>query len=108
MPRRLLHRPNLSARVTCHPCPRLPFRHRHRSFVQTPQSRRPLRETRKLASPYLGDCNYDGAGMTLQTLYDFKSFSFSDSNNLFRFDQTSFYSGEVNNIFDECHLSPRF
>ena len=33
--------------------------------------------------------------MTLQTLYDFKSFSFSNPNNLFRFDQTPFYSGEV-------------
>jgi hypothetical protein len=48
-----------------------------------------------LAAPYLGDCDYDGAGVTLQTLYGFESFGSSKSENLFQFDQTPFYSGKV-------------
>lgn len=46
-------------------------------------------------APYLGLCNYDGAGITLQTLYSFKETTAAISSNIYQFDQTLYYSGEI-------------
>jgi poly(3-hydroxybutyrate) depolymerase len=50
-------------------------------------------------SPYIGDCSYEGAGTALQTFYgsSLKKGS-AVSSNLYKFDQTEFFSGSSTSI----------
>lgn len=50
----------------------------------------------ELGSPFIGVCDYDGSGMVLNSLYtDMVSSSAYKVENLFKFDQTEHFSGEI-------------
>ncbi len=49
----------------------------------------------KLGSPYIGLCNYDGAGAVLQTLYSVTSSGSAVATNLYTFDQTKYFTGKL-------------
>ena len=63
-------------------------------------------ECSTLASPYLGKCNFDGAGKALQYLYPNAKLVRSEavSSNLQAFDQTPYFSSSVASIGDTGYI----
>eukprot|EP00981_Chlorochromonas_danica_P009820 scaffold2831_cov249-Ochromonas_danica.AAC.21 len=59
-----------------------------------------------LASPYIGKCNFDGAGTALQALYynSLQSGGQAVPENLFSFDQTAFFTNARSSIGDTGYI----
>jgi len=59
-----------------------------------------------LASPYIGNCNFDGAGQALKFLYPNANLVRSEpiAANLFAFDQTSYFSSSTASIGDVGYI----
>eukprot|EP01035_Chromulina_nebulosa_P018765 gene18765-24532_t len=63
----------------------------------------------RLSSPYIGNCQFDGAGAGLQTIYNNKltapeSTSDYNTSNLFSFDQTPYISSKQSSIGDQGYI----
>mmetsp|Transcript_20954 Transcript_20954/g.30208 ORF Transcript_20954/g.30208 Transcript_20954/m.30208 type:complete len:334 (+) Transcript_20954:75-1076(+) len=52
------------------------------------------------SSPYIGDCEYSGAGHAFETFYGDLSSGTAKESNLFQFDQTEFFTGSGTSIND--------
>lgn len=58
-----------------------------------------------LSSPYIGNCNFDGAGQALKVLIpSLGSKGISQANNLYSFDQTPYFFGSLTSINDVGYI----